>query len=843
MAHKHPDTLCDPRQPILESIDHAAQQSARYSRPSCNLVGGTFPYPDDYRHYTPSAGIVAFEETSLPGSRYSHPSSNLIGGTVPCPDDYRHAASPAKTAVQQDACPHDLRYSRPSLNLIGGTVPYPDDYRSAAHAMPVNKAQPDSAFFTLHQDPSGHNAFIIPSAPERLSETRWLTAGESIMVADQLLPDGMIYVGTNDSAFRFAEPSFIDSTLKVHEAPVDLQEKLTPGWPSYSNLSPHARRGYLQWLASGRCTPLADPGYVSLFFYGLERRALVDSAHDTVARTELGTIAAEVLRLQKLYTGHADFQSDAKRLLDHLSLARIDAQMYLQTPPDVTDHDYDLPTLVRVALGQLAVDKHPMDAGWAWAWARSDPNISRRTPVFRCADLFQRLFKASYEQRFPNGLMLANNKTRLRIAYRPTSLRLIVPEIAVGNIPDVTAISSTRKKLQLLIDECATALDPFSRYLGRNPDAAEALEGLLHLPIWLWPEHARFALQDLQSRTGHEVLSMRMGELAEHFQTTGSLARDQVIVLAKTLETLGIGMEPDVLSGGRTPKADEIIALFATEPDDGTLRTTADYHAALVTLELACAVAAADGDTSPAEVALVGRHIDSWNHLCVAHRKRLKAHLHIQLQQPPTLASLKKKLDPLSPAQRRTIAGFLAHLAQADGIVSPEEVRLLERVYKVLQLDPQLLYNDLHGAAGSLAQQSSIASGPAAPSSGIVLDMSKIAQLQRETAQVSALLAKVFEDEYTEEPVLHLAPQPSLPEPDTQLYGLDAEHSAFMRLLLSRNEWSRHDLEDAAADMELMLDGALEQINDMGFEHFNMPISEGDDPIEINPDILSELSL
>lgn len=168
---------------------------------------------------------------------------------------------------------------------------------------------------------------------------------------------------------------------------------------------------------------------------------------------------------------------------------------------------------------------------------------------------------------------------------------------------------------------------------------------------------------------------------------------------------------------------------------------------------------------------------------------------------------------------------------------------MLERVYKVLQLDPQLLYNDLHGAAGSLAQQSSIASGPAAPSSGIVLDMNKIAQLQRETAQVSALLAKVFEDEYTEEPVLHLAPQPSLPGPDTQLYGLDAEHSAFMRLLLSRNEWSRHDLEDAAADMELMLDGALEQINDMGFEHFNMPISEGDDPIEINPDILSELSL
>ena len=43
--------------------------------------------------------------------------------------------------------------------------------------------------------------------------------------------------------------------------------------------------------------------------------------------------------------------------------------------------------------------------------------------------------------------------------------------------------------------------------------------------------------------------------------------------------------------------------------------------------------------------------------------------------------------------------------------------------------------------------------------------------------------------------------------------------------------------------MELMLDGVLEQINDMAFERFDMPVTEGDDPIEINSDILEELAL
>ncbi|MNR26172.1 hypothetical protein D3C85_1433660 [compost metagenome] len=50
-------------------------------------------------------------------------------------------------------------------------------------------------------------------------------------------------------------------------------------------------------------------------------------------------------------------------------------------------------------------------------------------------------------------------------------------------------------------------------------------------------------------------------------------------------------------------------------------------------------------------------------------------------------------------------------------------------------------------------------------------------------------------------------------------------------------------MEAVASDMELMLDGALEQINDMAFENFDMPVTEGEDPFEINPDIMERLPL
>jgi uncharacterized tellurite resistance protein B-like protein len=352
---------------------------------------------------------------------------------------------------------------------------------------------------------------------------------------------------------------------------------------------------------------------------------------------------------------------------------------------------------------------------------------------------------------------------------------------------------------------------------------------------------------------------MSFAELAGRFKSAGALSRDKVVALARALESKRIGLEPDVLSGSRTPKAEDTIALFAADSDEGTLRSTDAYSAAAVTLDLASAVAAADGDTSLEEVSLLSGHIDSWDHLCVAHRKRLKAHLQIQLKQPPTLASLKKKLEPLTIEAKRKIASFLAHLAQADGEVTPQEVKLLERVYKSLALDPQFVYSDLHSAAvrpshgvEALTANAALATATQtseSTGSGFALDMDKVARLQQETAEVSALLASVFNEESLTETPSALEPEaPQRQEESTAeqlatVHGLDVEHSAFLRLLVSRAEWSRAELEDAASDMELMLDGALERINETAFELFDMPVTEGDDPIEINPDILDELAL
>ncbi|WP_057412289.1 TerB N-terminal domain-containing protein [Pseudomonas amygdali] len=745
----------------------------------------------------------------------------------------------------------------------------------------VSIGQSDSSDFQrVRLGSSTNQTYAIPKSVSKTTKARWLGLNEGVQVAGLHLPGGLIYLASNGEMFGYEEPSLIDTSLRVLKSPVDTSLRQMSYWPAYNDISPEARRGYLQWQADGRSDPGADVGYVFLFFYGLERRALVDAATIAEAHADVEVIQEEVRRLLGIYGGNNSFRGYATRFLAHLEMNEVAPRTYLRRPQEYEASPYELPMPVRIAIGQMAVDKVPLNSAWALAWALTDPNISRRTPVTRCGEKFGQLFEQEFDRRHPNGITLTNNKTRLKIAYRPASARLTIPAVKVGDLPDVSATSGTRNKLQALVDQCSTTLDPYSRYLGRNPDSPDSLEALLQLPITLWPAEAQAELELIRESVGTDTVCMSFGELAGRFKSAGALSRDKVIALARALEACNVGFEPDVLSGARTPKAEDTVALFGVLPSDGTLRADDGYNAAVVTLDLASAVAAADGDTSLEEVRLLTSHVDSWTHLEAGHRKRLNAHLALQLRQPPTLASLKKKLEPLGVQAKRKIAGFLSHLAHADGEVTPAEVKLLERVYKALSLDPNLVYSDLHSAASgtSTAQPGTSAEPASAPITtnkevasgiGFALDMTKIAQLQRETAEVSALLAGVFADDNAAETTLATSKNSGTPRiPNNQqaeiakvtgdvgehaenaevthgasVYGLDVDHSALLRLLVSRKEWSRAELEDAASDLDLMLDGALEQINDMAFDRFDMPLCEGDDPIEINPEILNELAL
>lgn len=695
------------------------------------------------------------------------------------------------------------------------------------------------------QEPAARENFAIPQAPANLGPGRWIAQGESVVVAGSLITGGMIYVGKDLKAYsNSTDPCLINPVLPV-AAQANLSEREFGYWPSYSQISSTARRAYLSWLAGGRRDAEADIGYVFLFFYGLERRAIIDGQDEEQARRDRPAIAQEIRRLLVIYGERSySFKRYASELLDWLGVADYSKQLYNEPVPTFPP-TFEVPLYIRLALGLTAVDAVPVPGHLALAWARMDPTSYLRTPATRCVEQFDKLFLQRYAEEFKPGLILPRNKTKLKLVYRPASAGFQgVNEIKLtfGDVPDVTVLAAPQKRLKKIVESVSAELDPYSRYLGRNPDAAASLEALLLLPVDLWPPESEKTVNALKTRIGSGMVVMTMQELLDTLQAQAALNKERATTLAKALESIQIGFEPDVLGGAKTPKPeDPIVLFFAPEPDTSQRRTSV-YQAATLTLQLASAVASADGDFSVQEMGHLREQVQAWTHLSPAQSTRLLAHLHLLVAAPVSLTSLKKKLEPLDTKSKEAIAAFMATVAQSDGNVTPAEVKMLEKVYKALGLDAKKVFSDVHAVGAGAMPTGGVLSK--AKSTGFQLDTAKIATLQQDSERVSALLADIFKDEAPAPPppASESELEPSDSEaPPSGLFGLDETHSAFARMLLSRPQWSREELLDVASDLDLMLDGALERINEVSFDTHDIPFTEGEDPVDVNPEILEKL--
>lgn len=705
----------------------------------------------------------------------------------------------------------------------------------------------EDSFARVPAASSSSSGFSIPNAPIGHGEGLWYPSGMSVNVAGIRIPGGMVYVGTSlKTQFHENDACLIDPTKSV--APNgDYTARQTDYWPSYSQISPSARRAYLNWLCAGRNDPEADIGFVFLYFYGLERRALIDGSTDVTARAEMPLIGNEVRRLLDIYGQQSSsFQNYASGLLEWIELSNHSPTLYKEPVPELR-RTWEVPGYLKLALGQAAIAGVGLPAHIALAWVRFDPNSRLRTPATRCATEFATLFETKYQEAFPSGLKLPKNKTKLKLVYRPASSTFRgfgEIKLSFGETPDVSVLTGPIGQLQKIAEAATKELEPYSRYLGRtkNQSSGSTLEGLLQLPFKLWPLSHQSVLTDIKSRIGviGMITTQSFQDLLAPLGGDSNLSRDKVQGLARVMESLGIAMEPDILGSAAIPKAEDKVILFPLPPGEANHRESPAYQAALLTLQLASAVASADGEFGESETRHLQSQIQAWTHLTPGHQQRLSAHLKLLVATPVSLASLKKRLDPLPTASKEAIAAFMATVAQADGNVSPAEVKMLEKVYKALGVDSKKVFSDVHAAASGTTSAPATAKEAGG---GFKLDQARIATLQKDTEKVSKLLAGIFTEEVqnTPEPAPVVEETSTEPETAPGFLGLDAAHSSFARMLLSRPQWTRQELLDIAEDLDLMLDGALERINEASFDAHDLPLTEGDDPIEVSAEVLEKI--
>jgi uncharacterized tellurite resistance protein B-like protein len=675
----------------------------------------------------------------------------------------------------------------------------------------------------------------------------WHPAGQEALVAGRRIT-GFVYVGQgfppadDQSYWLDTEPSLIDPTLPVGQTATPSEPQYV--WPlAYERLTPNQRAAYLDWLANGRLEPAIGGVYRELFVAGLERRALADARRSPDAAREVGAIVEELRRLIGRY-GDDGRSYRLRSLLDILRVRSLEERGADIEPPRQRQ-GWEDPLELRVGLGAYARSGVPLPAEWALAWARCSSQSWLRTPGQRCPEEFESLFVLRYRERHANGLKLKALKRRLVVEHHPINPGLRGPVRHVSGLPDVVAAGHVVNPLRKLAQECTDELDAYSRYIGRHSDEKHDLRALSLLPRELLKQSSSARLDELRELiaplTDHERVNATAGDLIALLGDGASkIGKREAVALARVLSALGAGIEPDVRFGGDAAASDEPVVLFRL-PAGAAEAPTPEYTAAAALLDLAAAVAGADGSVSPEEERVLATHLASVPHLDEHERVRLAAHLDWLLVKPRSLRRVKARIAQLRDIQRETVVGVLLAIAGADGVISSDEVEVLRKLFTALGLEEALLYKELH--ALTTAHSGPVTVRPAQPGDpeyalptapeqrGVLLDHDLIQAKLAETLVVSALLAEIFaEDE----------PAPPPTQAPTPL-GLDETHFEFLRRLGARTEWSKDEIQSLAAELRLLADGALELVNEAAFESVGAPLWQGEDPIYVDAEVFEQL--
>lgn len=694
------------------------------------------------------------------------------------------------------------------------------------------------------------------------SKQCWVAPGSEARVGGRTIGNGSVYVGENlpsVSEWGGVEPALIDPALPRNDRQPDKAGEGMSYWPAYSTIPPSSRSAYLEWLASDRSDPDAYIGYVFLYYYGLERRVLYDAKTLPAAKEEVPLIEAEVRRLLSIYGGNGSFGGYASQLLDFLTVTADGWQPAANPPRQETLRNW-FGIGFQVGVGHMALHKKPLPAEWALAWAKQDPNISLRTPARRCQEEFEELFGIFYQKKYGEGLKLKQCKRTVSAVYRPASASFDGSFSSDTEYPDVTSLVGPRRKIEGVVDACCDALDPFSRWLGRNPDGRGTLLSAGLLPAELIGTRAPRAFHDMRDEIHRRVSEAGATVLPAHAvfrhwftDDKEKLTKKETVEAAQLFGHAGFGFEPDVrFSGPRMSRSDKVVLFPLSETDHSA--PSADYSAAAILLHLASLVAVADGQVSRDEKEHLRDHLADSLQLGDIERTRLGAHLEWLLAQPPSTPGGKKRLEKLPPDQRRSMGEFLIAVAWADGRVEPEEVKILTRIFRLLGLDPGSVHQWLHShqASPDLGPVSVTAGGSQPPgydlpppqagadttedSSRVRLDMAAIAAKLKESERAASTLASIFvdPDETPPEGVL-------VDSEEGPIEGLDPSHSMLLRRLAEQESWARTEYDELADSLGLMPDGALDLLNEAAFEICEEPLLEGNDLLEVNAEVAQEM--
>src|SRR6266403_2587283 len=653
------------------------------------------------------------------------------------------------------------------------------------------------------------------------SEAKWMGPGEAVSIQGTVITSGLFYFGDTLSVGdgRMTDQYAVNPKLPIRSPQSDIEGSSMPYWPSYAGITPAARRAFIDWMAGGRRDPAYGIGHIFLFFYGLEHRQFVDG--DTKSTS---TFVSEVERLLSIYGGSNSFQHYAR---DFITYARLVAGMPQQEPSLSAERSGsgEMAPEIRIYLGKRMSESRALGAGDALLWLLATPDVYLRTAAVRCFDELVDLWTLRFNQKYPGGFSVKTPAKNIRLKYRAASNAFAVDVPGPHEqYPDILAVTTSLNSLKALVQSCTDELDPFSRFVGRQPASRSTMQAALLLPDDLQRQTSTAAISGFGERmaaimgdNGRASTSMRkMLETADlDYPSHGKIVPALGDQLGRILDSVNIAIEPDRRYGSGTPQIDDQVFVFKAPKGGPVDPDRIPYRVMKAQVEVAVLAAATDGESSPEELVRVIAAIRAGSDLSGVEQARLIAYTVTIFKSPPKQERVLRRLAERTVAEEEAIATAATAFVGGGAKVEPNDVKFLERLHKALGLPKDRVYAELHRIEPPRDEPVPVSvdkrvagipipkekETPSRAPSSVQIDPGRLARVQRETETVSALLAQSFVEESGPVPKTPAVAADGHPAPAFE--GLDHAHAELVEFLEIKSEISSHEFEERARALQL----------------------------------------
>jgi uncharacterized tellurite resistance protein B-like protein len=715
--------------------------------------------------------------------------------------------------------------------------------------------------------PSGDNSTAVDQRPPKNS-VQFYGPGTVVNLGHGSLSNSLVYA-TGGRFDQLRDSSLIELGLPVAKQS-DSSERLGY-WPSYHNCTPGQRAAYLQWLYGGRSHQVAELGYVFIFFYGLERRIVVDGLdHECVAR--------ELIRLLPMFGQSNSFAGYGTRLLWLAIYLSVD---HGGMPTDVIEDAIRVTNRWRdgsleLYLAYLSRTQGQLSGEACYAWAEQDQRAMKSIVCVRHSDKFKELFIRKVQDAFPEGVPFPSTTRNKAISYHPASSTLLsapqqMVKVSGQMMPTLEPRRNPCSKLIQIWNDCIEQLKAFDR-ASRKATHEVTSETYEALPIELRDgdhpelEHWNRLISRVTDEDGWALVSVNELARIKGIKERTSLTKSQTMSILNTADTLGFAIEPDCRINGKNFRWNEPIAIFNCEMAKCDDRSIEKFRTASFLLELGLSVAVSDNEVDERELEAIESHIEAELDLTPDLAKRLSALRHLMVAKGPKLSTVPQTfLAALSKNQRKAIGSYLVSVAAADQVVTNKEKNVLRAAFQKLSLPLDMLAELLapYEAVKVELQTATTSAVDQLDTEAPALDFDRIRRIREETRHVQDLLHEVITnsiddsdellvvqtantaDEPMEEVVSVNANIATVPMVqmidqciDSRFATVPSRYQSFCAKLATQTRWNMREAQELARSEGLMFSAALEAINEWSTDEFGDWLIE-----ESDADLIVHLTL